>query len=725
MSDSRPFVVEFGSKVFLPSLAAAAGISMLILYFFSAIFNQADALDQAASQRSAQGFLEQARQQIETLAKANAHWDEAHEKLHTAGAASWTAKNWSLPEGAAPYDALFVLDAGGKTMFASTAADAGGSSQATFESYFGEVGQSLLDKLLAKNDGSAVVTGFLPSASAISVAAVSYIIPNDGRRVEGEQQPLRLVMAKRMDNAALAAAARFTQLESPHFEKAGTQTQRGLDVLTPGGETIARMAWSNPGSGSLLRAKFGPLIWAVQILFMMVVGFLVYLSWRGYAQAHRSRAEAVTASLRDELTGLANRRQLMAVLGDGLAAARRDGKALTVVYADLDGFKEVNDSYGHEIGDQLLRAVAAGFTFLASSADAVARLGGDEFAIILSGPGANAAARKLAGDMTAFLSEPMSFGGRIASVSVSAGIVDYETSITEIEEILRRADIAMYAAKNDGRDRVQIYDASLDHHRDEARAIARELRQVIDQGRLEIVYQPIVDARSRHIRGAEALVRMPSDARRKCGPDVFIPVAEKFGLIEELGQIVLEAACRQAANWKGIFISVNVSPVQFMNPNFAEMVARTLRLTGLSPDRLELEVTEGFVIDNAERATAIIDKLHKMQVKVALDDFGTGYSSIGHLRRFKFDKIKLDRSMVADVLQQPSALRLVQGTVAMADALGLRVTAEGVEDENQVPVLRLAGCSLFQGYLFSKPIDAKRMTAMLQDQSMQSMQATG
>ena len=720
MSDSRPFVLEFGSKVFLPSLAAAAGISMLILYFFSAVFRETDNIDRVMAQESARAVLEQVRQRMESLIKDNAHWDEADQNLRTAGAAEWFSRSWVIANTAPLYDAAFVVDPDGKTLFASLAEDPGNQMHVTFASYFGAAGPSLLSKLAAKSDATAMVSGFLPSRSGVSVAAAGFILPNNEQLPAGAPEPLQLVLAKQLDKPTIDSLARPSLLQDMHFVAHNDDMLNALDVLTPAGDPIAQLAWSKRSSSSILQEKFGPLIWAVQILFLMVVGFLLYLSWRGFSQAHESRFEAVTASLRDELTGLANRRQLMAVLADRLAIARRSGIELTVVYADLDGFKEVNDAYGHEIGDQLLRAVAAGFSFLADKADLVARLGGDEFAIIVSGAGANAAARVLAKNMTAFLAEPMSFGGRIASVSVSAGIVDFEPGIIEIEEILRRADIAMYAAKSSGRDHVQIYDASLDHNRDEARAIARELRQAIDLGKLEVAYQPIVDARSRVIRGAEALVRWPSDSKRKCGPDIFVPIAEKFGLIEELGQLVLAEACRQAAQWPDIFISVNVSPVQFMNPNFANMVARTLRTTRLSPDRLELEVTEGFVIDNAGRATAIIDQLHSMEVKVALDDFGTGYSSIGHLRRFKFDKIKLDRSMVMDILQQPSALRLVQGTVAMADALGLRVTAEGVEDENQVPVLRLAGCSLFQGFLFSRPVDARKMTALLQQDAVRA-----
>jgi EAL domain-containing protein (putative c-di-GMP-specific phosphodiesterase class I) len=317
--------------------------------------------------------------------------------------------------------------------------------------------------------------------------------------------------------------------------------------------------------------------------------------------------------------------------------------------------------------------------------------------------------------MIEFLAEPMVFDGRIASVSVSVGIVDLDSDATDVEEIIRRADVAMYAAKSQGRNCIHVYQKSLDYKRDENRSIAMELRNHLAQGNLSVVYQPIVDARTRAIRGVEALVRWPKASENQYSPDMFIPVAEEFGLIEDLGYFVLTEACRQAAKWPDIFVSVNVSPIQFMNPNFADLVERILLETGLEAKRLEIEVTEGFIIDNAARANAIINRLHDIHVRVALDDFGTGFSSIGHLRRFRFDKLKLDRSMVSDILRQPSALRLVQGTIAMADALGLTVVAEGIEDENQVSVLRLAGCAQFQGFLFSKPVEPQEITAFIRD----------
>jgi len=447
-----------------------------------------------------------------------------------------------------------------------------------------------------------------------------------------------------------------------------------------------------------------------------VIGMLVNMSWKGFRDAHEMKSLAIASALRDDLTGLPNRRQVISTLTELLAKPHNASTGLSLVFADLDGFKEVNDAYGHEIGDLLLKTAAAGFDFLASGRGLASRLGGDEFCIVISGPDAAKTAREVAQNMLRFMAEPIVFGGRVASVSVSAGIVDRTDKDVEVdaEEFLRRADAAMYAAKSSGRNRIQTYELSLDNKREESRRIARELRSHLDANALGVVYQPIVDARTRQVAGVEALVRWPGGALRNVAPDVFVPIAEEFGMIEELGFFVLQQACRQALQWPSLTMSVNVSPLQFMNPMFAETVERVLRQTGLKAQRLVLEVTEGFVIDNGDRAAAIIDRLHKMNVAVALDDFGTGFSSIGHLRRFRFDKLKLDRSMVSDILIHPAALRLVQGTIAMADALGLSVTAEGIEDESQVPVLRLAGCNQFQGFLFSKPVEPHLITYMLQ-----------
>ena len=709
MPKSRSFVADFALKVFLPSLVAAISISLLLLYIFDGIVKESNALDDAYTQRSANSALMSLRESMESLVRDNAAWDDAVSNIYGKLNAEWLSTNWGITDDPGLYDASFVVDAEGRTLFASFRGDTGNAGKRSIEDYLGPTIGDLLASLPKTGGNVAVTSSVVKSGNGISVFGAGVIVPFSDGMPAPTGKLARLILVKTIDNKVLANLSRQFVLDSLRFGNVTGSNAASMVINSPDGSQLATLVWNKRNPGTALRVKFGDVVWTALMLFLLVVGVLVYISWRAFKQAHESKAEAIATSLRDELTGLANRRELVNVLAAACASKGR----FSVVYADLDGFKEVNDAYGHGIGDQVLKSAAAGFAYLAGKDHLVARLGGDEFAIIVSGDTCKDQSRQLARNMIIFLGEPMHFGGRVASVSVSVGIVDLEADETGSEEIIRRADVAMYAAKAAGRNRFHVYDPSLDAKRDENRAIALELREAIDLKQLGVVYQPIVDARTRRTMGVEALVRWPQNSKRHCPPDVFVPVAEEFGLIEALGNFVLAEACKQAANWPNIFVSVNVSAIQFMNPAFADIVESTLRETGLEASRLEIEVTESFVIDNTERATIIIGKLHEMRVSVALDDFGTGHSSIGHLRRFKFDKLKIDRSMVEDVLRKPSALRLVQGTVAMADALGLCVTAEGVDNENQVSVLRLAGCSLFQGYLFSKPVEAKYVPAFL------------
>jgi diguanylate cyclase (GGDEF)-like protein len=710
MPTKRSFFTDFAFRVLLPSLLAASGIATLLLYIVNGIFDETNRLDAAYARTTANSAIGSARENLETLIQDNAVWDDAVTNSYGETSPDWLNGTWGSATAFGIYDGAYVVDASGKTIYA---ARDGKTTDKPITAVFGSDINQLISALPYDGTTFATKSGIIRSGESLSVVAAAPILPStDGLRIP-EDSPRILVFSKALDSKLLADLSRRFVITDMKITTADLNGSETVSIMSPSGVKIGTLTWADRSPGDILKSKYGNVVSVILTLFLFVIAVLIYTSWKGFRDAYDSQTEAVAKSLRDDLTGLANRRELLAVLTDCLAQARAGQTGLSVVYADLDGFKEVNDSYGHEIGDLLLKSAAAGFAHLASNANLVARLGGDEFAMIVTGPDSAEVSKVLARNMIAFLEEPMVFAGRVASVSVSVGIVNMENDDADVEEMIRRADVAMYAAKAAGRNRLHVYDKSLDFKRDENRTIAKALREHIDRGSLTVVYQPIVDARTRRIKGVEALVRWPKDTPLHYTPDVFIPVAEEFGLIEDLGYFVLTEACRQAAQWPDIFVAVNVSPIQFMNPSFAELVDKTLRKSGLEPNRLEVEVTEGFIIDNAERANAIINRLHDMRVGVALDDFGTGFSSIGHLRRFKFDKLKLDRSMVIDILRQPSALRLVQGTIAMADALGLIVVAEGIEDENQVSVLRLAGCSQFQGFLFSRPVEPGKITEIL------------
>jgi predicted signal transduction protein with EAL and GGDEF domain len=340
-------------------------------------------------------------------------------------------------------------------------------------------------------------------------------------------------------------------------------------------------------------------------------------------------------------------------------------------------------------------------------------VGGDEFAIAFVMKNCDPAAMKLADIILSFFDEPFQIGERIVTVGTSIGVASSQIGTINSEEVVRRADIAMYKAKETGRGRAFLYDGSMDNDREMILALESELRMAIDRRQLTVVFQPLVSAATLRVTSVETLVRWTRPGRGPVSPDTFIPVAEKTGLIEPLGIFVLEQACEKARQWGDIAIAVNISPVQLRNPAFATEVGRILEEADIEPSRLTLELTEGYLIQNPQRAAQSIDRLKALGVKIALDDFGSGFSSIGYLRQFGFDRLKIDKSMIADIDASEEARSILQATTALARSLGLPVTAEGVEREAQAMILRLCGCDELQGYLYGKPVPAEALADIL------------
>ena len=478
------------------------------------------------------------------------------------------------------------------------------------------------------------------------------------------------------------------------------------------GTTIAALTWDGrlPGSAALTRLK--PRVIGMLAVLALTMLVLIAIAAHGFAKLRRGETLARHAATHDPLSGFPNRTALLAHLTHALAERRKSGN-LALACVELDGLQEINDAYGHEVGDQLLCEVAKGFRAIAGKCYLV-RLGGDEFAVLIDKPHATDRANELGERLIRFFTKPIDVGGRIISVGGSVGIALLDHAGISAEEALRRGDVALYQARQEGRNRVCMFDDSLDARRRKRIEIAGDLRRALVIDGLTLFYQPVFSASDGRVVSAEALVRWPRDGDSPpIPPAEFIPIAEETGLIDELGMWTLRRACRDAAAWPGLKVSVNVSPAQFPNPNFAEAVAAVLKETGFPAERLEIEITETYLVSHPEQARRAIDAIRRLGVTVALDDFGIGYSSIGYLRSFAFDKLKLDRSLVAGIDRDPHAQKLVQATVALADALELTVTAEGVETEEEAALLRIAGCDAFQGFLFGRPAPAGALTALL------------
>jgi diguanylate cyclase len=413
----------------------------------------------------------------------------------------------------------------------------------------------------------------------------------------------------------------------------------------------------------------------------------------------------------DGLTGLPNRLAFANALDGIMKDAERQSAECAVLCFDLDRFKLVNDLFGHQVGDGVLTAVAARLRSLTRPVDAVARISGDEFVVAMA-PSTNPdAAGLMAARLVTALAEPMMVAGLQVCIGVSIGISMYPSDSQDAGNLMRNADMALYQAKRDGRGTHRFFEPKMNERLRGRQHLEMELRRAIEVGEFELYYQPLVDTRGQRIIGYEALIRWNHPERGLVPPVDFIPIAEESGLIVNLGRWVLETACREAALWPDDFqVSVNVSPLQVQKPDLVDTVAEILSRSGLSPHRLELEMTESVLIHHPEQALETLNRLRDLGVRLSLDDFGTGYSSLSYLRRFPFNKIKIDQSFIQTLGEDSESGVLARSIVALGHGLGLQVTAEGVETVEQYQFLAKEACNQVQGYFFGRPEPARKLT---------------
>jgi diguanylate cyclase (GGDEF)-like protein/PAS domain S-box-containing protein len=468
-------------------------------------------------------------------------------------------------------------------------------------------------------------------------------------------------------------------------------------------------------------AKGKPRWWDISVSPILgadgTVARLLALS-RDVTEAKQNEAEVVAGAKRleylarhDTLTGLPNRMQFQEGM-DAALLGLNAGRTLAVLSIDLDDFKLVNDTLGHLAGDVLLREVAGRLNRCASKRDLVARLGGDEFALLMPVERPEDAAMT-AQAILAALAIPFQIDGETVSIGASIGIAIAPRDGLTTESLLQYADVALYRVKSEkGRD-FRFFEPAMDQALRERREMKRDLSLALGRGELSVVYQPQIDIGSNRLTGFEALLRWDCVAHGSVSPMVFIPLAEESGLIDAIGAFVLREACAEAAHWpRELSLAVNLSPAQFRNRAVVRTVTDALEQTGFKPGRLELEITESVLFDENAEALASLEELHQMGIRVALDDFGTGYSSLSYLRRFAFDKIKIDRSFVADLPGAEDSSAIVRAIIGLGRSLKTRVTAEGVESWEQLLMLRAEGCNEAQGYLFSLPLPQAEARAL-------------
>ena len=420
----------------------------------------------------------------------------------------------------------------------------------------------------------------------------------------------------------------------------------------------------------------------------------------------RSAEDASRLALYDSLTGLANRFNISKKLDATLAAFAQQQRPCAIMLLDLDRFKQVNDTLGHPAGDALLKQVAERLLKIVGDREMVSRLGGDEFQIILPDVEDRGKLGDMAADIIASLSQPYSVDGSRCIIGASVGVAIAPFDGQSSDDLVRNADLALYAAKGNGRGRFAFYSSDLHRAAEDRRVLEEDLRDALARGEIALAYQPVVNTRTNMVTGVEALIRWMHRDRGAISPALFIPIAEEANLIWPLGEWVLRKACEDAASWPAAMrVAVNVSPIQFANPELPRIVAKALAASGLSPDRLELEITESVFLGDTAETNRMFNALKGLGVRLALDDFGTGYSSLAYLQSAPFDKIKIDQSFVRGATEKGSRNgAIIAAIVALAEALDMETTAEGIESLDQLELVRKLNVSHVQGYVYSKPV---------------------
>ena len=516
--------------------------------------------------------------------------------------------------------------------------------------------------------------------------------------------------AKRLSAEYLIPDVQFTQLSNAAPNRAM------LPLSNSAGRFVTFFDWERDAPGQALVLQTIPAMLALFGTAGIVAVFLLYQLWKKSRDLEARRADAEHQARHDALTGLANRVSFEIAVGQALGQRPARDRHTSVLMLDLDRFKQVNDTLGHRAGDDLIIAVGQRLRQFVGPADQLSRLGGDEFAILLSHSPGIAEPLHLSQRIIEAIGKPFDIFGSEAFVGVSIGIATPDGNEADSRELIRKADIALYEAKTTGRNRAVVFEESMNELLQNRRTIEAELREALRRtDQLSVDFQPLFGSGQASIIGAEALARWRHPRLGQVSPAHFIPVAEQTGLITGLGELVLRRACEMGAQWPGYLIAVNISPAQLRDLHFPQRVFDMLSQTGMRPMDLELEITEGILLEDAGGSAEALRMLRAAGIRIALDDFGTGYSSLNYLKRYPVDRIKIDRSFVSQLTPGSVSIAIVEAMVRLAHALKIEVTAEGVETREQMDILTRLGCNVFQGFLLSPPIGPAALTVLLSE----------
>jgi diguanylate cyclase (GGDEF)-like protein len=549
-----------------------------------------------------------------------------------------------------------------------------------------------------------------------AIASVRPVVPTSDAVSQAPGTEYLHISIRLIDTRLTAEISERYEISGLTFDKsaAADNGTMSLPVMNSDNRIIGFFTWtpSKPAQDLIWRTL--PLMIAGLLLGGSGVVYVLRRLQRTSIQLEDTQAQASFLAFHDPMTRLPNRALFEDRLEQALANMRDGASLVALHYVDLDRFKQINDAFGHATGDELLRQSAARLKALVSEVDTVARLGGDEFAVIQFHPADTAEALTLSQRIVDAFAQPFELSGHLSNVGASVGVAVVSDAALSMGDLMVQADTALYEAKNSGRGRYQAYDGELNAVIRDRRALESDLREALNgTPGLQLVYQPIFMAQSGKVAGAEALVRWAHPTRGRMNPATFIGLAEERGLIDQLGLWVMREACDYAASSDLPWVAVNASPLQFRDERFADRVFEILDSTGLAAKRLEIEITEGLLLQNSPLTQSTLTRLRARGIRVALDDFGTGYSSISYLRTHGIDKLKIDQSYTAQLGVDQEIDSIVRSIVDLGRAMHMVVTAEGVETEEQRSFLGDIGCQQLQGYLLSRPVEPGRLAEIL------------
>ena len=709
-TDSLPWYRS--AAALLPAIVALALASVAVLGFF---FWSADNIDRRALERQADmaaRALERLRLQLGHDQAGIAIWDEAVANTAIAFDPEWVHTHFgTYMHVYYGHDRTLLVSGDGAALYAmaggerETAAD-----MAPLRAQLQSIMALARSQPPPTRDGSSTADFALIDGRPAIVAASPLLSHTGNLQQAPGTEPL--LASVRFLDAELAGTlasqhtlenAAFTSIDSPSANRGVYPVRNGA------GRFVTFLEWDRDRPSQLLIGQAGPAL-AGGVGISAIVLYLLLVRLRRSTNAiEEGRRLAEHQALHDGLTDLPNRGLFDQHLTTLLATAPASER-LWVLLLDLDRFKQVNDTLGHQAGDDLICAVRDRIRLVVGPDMFLARLGGDEYALVSLSGDAPGGVQDLAARLIEAINQPFALGSYKAHVGVSIGIVVTPLRNTDPLEIIRRADIALYEAKARGRNRAITYEEHMSELLRLQHTIEGELREALaTPGQITVAFQPLIDQRSRRVMGAEALARWHHPTFGQISPARFIPIAENTGLIAALGELVMRRACEMGAGQPGRTIAVNISPTQLRNPRFAGQVFDILRETGMRATDLELEITESILLDDEQVSSHNLRTFRSAGIQIALDDFGTGYSSMSYLSRYPVDRIKIDRSFVSQLNEGHVSVAITDAIVTLAHAMNIQVTAEGVETDEQADILARLGCNTLQGFLFSGPVSSERM----------------